>query len=281
MQYILSNWHLSITVDTHGAELVSLQKWDHEYLYQKQEGFWQRQSPVLFPIVGALSGWAFEYGGKIYPMSQHGFARDREFELVSRTEDTLVFKLASDGASREIYPFDFTLSLIYTLDTDGLKVTYEVKNTGSEEMYFSLGWHPAFALGGDVSLYSVVFEDDRELRRWYLKNWLLDSYEIINTQNWILPLSEEIFSDDALVLPSLKSETIALQKNGETILSLHRGNMPHFGVWRQSHAPFLCLEPWQWYASENTNMVQQLSEKEWIMTLKPHEQREWWWSVSM
>lgn len=72
-------------------------------------------------------------------MSQHGFARDREFELVSRTEDTLVFKLASDGASREIYPFDFTLSLIYTLDTDGLKVTYEVKNTGSEEMYFSLG----------------------------------------------------------------------------------------------------------------------------------------------
>ena len=73
---------ITLVVSSLGAELISLQKHNQEYLYQKQHGFWQRQSPILFPIVGALSGGSFEYDGKIYPMSQHGFARDREFEKI-------------------------------------------------------------------------------------------------------------------------------------------------------------------------------------------------------
>lgn len=54
--HTLSRGNISLIVSEYGAELVSLKRDHREYLYQKQEGYWQRQSPVLFPIVGALSG---------------------------------------------------------------------------------------------------------------------------------------------------------------------------------------------------------------------------------
>lgn len=59
--YRLTNDNITASISTMGAEMISLQKRDKEYLYQKQKGFWQRQSPVLFPIVGALSDGAFQH----------------------------------------------------------------------------------------------------------------------------------------------------------------------------------------------------------------------------
>lgn len=38
-------------------------------------------------------------------MSQHGFARDCEFELVKQEDDYLRFRLKSSEKSLEIYPF--------------------------------------------------------------------------------------------------------------------------------------------------------------------------------
>lgn len=32
------------------------------------------------------------------------------------------------------------------------------------------------------------------------------------------------------------------------LFTFDRGNFPHFALWKQPNAPFLCFEPWQGYA---------------------------------
>lgn len=81
MFHTLHHDSISITVSTLGAELQSLKRGEHEFLYQKREGYWQRQSPILFPIVGGLKGGQHSVDGHTYHLPQHGFARDREWEL--------------------------------------------------------------------------------------------------------------------------------------------------------------------------------------------------------
>ena len=80
----VSNQELTIRVSEHGAELSSIvaNATGKEYLWQADPAFWKRHSPVLFPIVGSV--WKAEYRneGTVYPLSQHGFARDMDFTLI-------------------------------------------------------------------------------------------------------------------------------------------------------------------------------------------------------
>lgn len=52
MKYSLQNEKIFIEIDSHGAELIDVKFQNNQILYTKHKDFWQRQSPVLFPIVG-------------------------------------------------------------------------------------------------------------------------------------------------------------------------------------------------------------------------------------
>lgn len=79
----LDNGVLRVRVARAGAELASIVRNDTgiEYLWSGDPAFWPRRAPVLFPIVGRLRGDAFSHGGTRYRLPQHGFARDRRFEI--------------------------------------------------------------------------------------------------------------------------------------------------------------------------------------------------------
>lgn len=87
--YTIENEKLSVTIDAHGAELSSIydKENDRELIWQADPAFWNRHAPVLFPNVGKYYGGHFTYNGKAYPMGQHGFARDTEFEQIAAGED--------------------------------------------------------------------------------------------------------------------------------------------------------------------------------------------------
>ena len=80
----LSNQYLTIRVADHGAELSGIvaNATGKEYLWQADPAFWKRHSPVLFPIVGSVWEGKYRQDGATYSLSQHGFARDRDFTLV-------------------------------------------------------------------------------------------------------------------------------------------------------------------------------------------------------
>ena len=70
---------IEISVNEKGAELVSIKFNGEEKIHNGKE-FWNRHSPVLFPIVGKLKDGKTLIDGVEYEMEQHGFARNMNFE---------------------------------------------------------------------------------------------------------------------------------------------------------------------------------------------------------
>ena len=153
MQATIQNEFLSLTVDTHGAEAVSLKNAaGEELLWQADPAVWKRHAPILFPWTGKLKDGSFTHGGKTYKGGQHGFARDVEHTLLEAEGDTIRLELRPDEAMKaEKFPFDFVLTSTFRLDGKTLHHTLTVSNPGAEELRFGIGYHPAFQVPFDDS----------------------------------------------------------------------------------------------------------------------------------
>ena len=118
MQTTIHNEFLTLTVDTHGAEAVSLKNAaGEELLWQADPAVWKRHAPILFPWTGKLPGGTFTHGGKTYQGGQHGFARDVEHTLLRAEGDTIELELRSDAATKaQRFPFDFVLTSTFRLE---------------------------------------------------------------------------------------------------------------------------------------------------------------------
>ena len=122
--YSISNTKIAITVNSFGAELISLKSNSTELLWQADKTVWPRHAPILFPIVGKLKENKFKHNNFEYNLSQHGFARDKEFALVEQSENVLEFELTASEETLEIYPFHFSLRIRYELSDATLAVKY-------------------------------------------------------------------------------------------------------------------------------------------------------------
>ncbi len=120
----ISNDTISIKVADKGAELQSIYHNQHEleYMWNGDPSYWSKKSPVLFPIVGTLKNDSYNYKGKDYKLSRHGFARDNDFELIEKTNLFLAFSLKSNELTKTFYPFDFVFSVKYALQENKLWV---------------------------------------------------------------------------------------------------------------------------------------------------------------
>ena len=78
MRYSIENDTLRLTVDTHGAEAVSVihKPTGAELLWSGDPSVWGRHAPILFPYTGKLTGGKMIAKGVEYAGGQHGFARD-------------------------------------------------------------------------------------------------------------------------------------------------------------------------------------------------------------
>jgi len=148
MTYTISNDHLTCTIDSKGAELKSVKdrKTNKEYMWNGDPAYWNRTSPVLFPFVGAVKGKEYRYNGKTYEMSQHGFARDMEFSLISNTSDEIQMELTDTEGTLTKYPFHFRLKIGYQLNDRALTVIWRVENWNENDMFFAIGAHPGFMM---------------------------------------------------------------------------------------------------------------------------------------
>jgi len=152
MQATIQNEFLTLTVDTHGAEAVSLKNAaGEEMLWQADKAVWARHAPILFPWTGKLVGGSFTHNGKEYKGGQHGFARDVEHTLVRAEDDTIVLELRANEETKARFPFDFTPTSTFVLDGKTVHHTLSVKNNGDEPLRFGIGYHPAFNVPFDAA----------------------------------------------------------------------------------------------------------------------------------
>lgn len=246
---------ISATIVAQGAELVSLQDIrGFEFLWQAGPE-WRRHSPVLFPIVGRLKGDQLRHRGQTYPMTQHGFARDKPFVWAQRGPRSCTLVLTDDADTRTHYPFAFRLAVTYTLDRQQLGVTFDIANTGDEPLPASVGAHPAFnwPLLPDLAKtdYQLTFAsaEPAPIRR--LKDGLLlAATQPTPIEGNTLALSERLFDEDAVILDQPVSSSVRYAAGRGPAIEMSWQGLPELGIWsKPGGAPFLCIEPWHGIAS--------------------------------
>ncbi len=252
MQIELKNDTLTAIFDTHGAELKSLVKDGREYMWNADPAYWNRTSPILFPFVGAVKGGVYRYKGYEYPMGQHGFARDREFEIAGQTEASVSFRLNSDAESRKIYPFEFELTIIYALNKNELNTTWIVKNQDNKTMYFSIGAHPAFLVkldeNGTFNGNYIQF-DTREKQmeaKDFVDGLVKHTTHPVPLEDGCLILDEHTFDNGVYIFEHDQAQRVAILDKDKKPYVTVVFNTPLFGIWspEKKNAPFLCIEPW-------------------------------------
>jgi galactose mutarotase-like enzyme len=268
----ISNSSLTAEIKHTGGELCSLKDASNkEYIWNGNPVFWGKHSPVLFPIIGTLKNNSYKYNDIQYQLSRHGFAREMEFELIDKNENSATFSLVSSLETKEKYPFDFDLHLIYTLENKTLKIAYKVFNKGESKMPFSIGAHPAFDLPGNFESYSLAFEKEDTLNYYLLEDGLIsNSTNPLSLNKNELQLNYKLFENDALVFKNISSKSVTILENSKPLLKVSYPNFPDLGIWTPPNAPFICIEPWYGY-SDTVDKFGDLFEKEGIQILESNE----------
>jgi galactose mutarotase-like enzyme len=279
----LDNGTLSATIAARGAELVSLRAgWSGELIWSGEPSIWPWHAPNLFPIVGALADDTLIHNGRAYPMKQHGILRISTCEIVEAAAAHCALRLVDTPEARLHYPFAFALTIRFRLDGDRLEQSFELVNPGTEPLPASLGAHPAFCWPLDASVprenYRVLFAEDEPdpIRR--LDGRALGGAHPTPVVGSILTLRDELFTDDALIFDRLRSRRLVFGSENGAGIELGFGDFPDFGIWSKPGAGFLCLEPWQGYASP-VGFAGDFTGKPGIVTLAPGSSRRWSLSI--
>lgn len=188
--------------------------------------------PVLFPYAGKLADGRFLHAGTT--MKQHGFGRNKPWEVRERRRDFLRLSLAQDADTRAQYPYGYEAEYGVTLLPRGLLVEILAHNTGDRPLPISPGWHPYFRcpaaakaqVRGDVSGFSAdKLGNDREF-------------------------------DFGLPPPATGRARFEVPGLGALRLSFSPA-MRHMQFWSQPGKDFICLEPF-WGPNNTVNTERRL-----------------------
>lgn len=265
-KYVLENDFLAIEVSTFGAELQSIRDkaTGFEYLWYGDKTYWGRRSPVLFPIVGKVWEGRMRYQGAEYQLSQHGFARDCEFDAINVLDlnrkfnyrfssfSAIAFLFSSNDDTRKIYPFDFDLYVVYQLEERSVKVHWIVENKTDGDIYFQIGAHPAFNyrdFDGDADIQGYMQFDksgDLLLTRLECGGYAAKNRGVMNVPVMGIPITKDTFAGDALVFENQLKKVALCDKSGIAYVEVEF-DAPVVGLWspaKTGYAPFMCIEPW-------------------------------------
>jgi galactose mutarotase-like enzyme len=241
---------LTAEVDPLGAQLSSLRDGSRDVLWDGDPAVWAGRAPLLFPIVGALAGGRYRLGPKSYPLSRHGFARGKLFDLVESTADQALFRLRADATTVPVYPFQFELDVRFALYGQTLSLSATVRNRGDGELFASLGFHPAFRwplpFGRPREAHVIEFADTEPapIRR-------LDAQGLLRAERFATPvakrllrLDDALFQDDVLIFDDMRSRWAIYRADAGPSIRVSYPDSPYLGIWTKPAAKFVCIEPW-------------------------------------
>lgn len=254
MLYTIHNEYLTVQIQDKGAELWSVMDNDGtEYLWQGDVKYWGDRAPNLFPYIARMTERQYKLNGQTYHMDIHGFAKDMIFEAEQISDSHIVFSIKHTEETYAQYPFQFCFSIIYKLEDCKLSITYYVRNDDDETMYFGVGGHPGF---------NVPFENNTAFEEYYLEfDSVKEAKRVVFSEDCFvtgeltdfsleggvrLPLSHDMFNNDAIVLTDMASSVTLKSKTGDKGICVSYPNMSYLGIWHvpKTDAPYVCIEPW-------------------------------------
>lgn len=256
MQYRIENEWFTVIIDSKGAELSSMKSRASgtEYVWQAAPSIWARHAPILFPIVGRLKDKTYTVGGKEYTITQHGFGRDLEFVCTAQTERSIDMTLAPNAYTRQMYPFEFSLTVRYTLEGNTLKKEHITTNHGDADLYYEVGGHDA---------YNVALEPDETMADYYVDFGEGDAvHPLINNEALMITkdkrdvalrdgklyLTSDLFALDALILDDLATRSVCVRSDKSAhCVRMDFADFPYLGIWSKytgADTNYVCIEPW-------------------------------------
>lgn len=288
MVHILENEQLKVTIADKGAELISVYDKENalERMWNANPKIWNRHAPILFPFIGKVANGVYRYRGQEYQMrTQHGFARDMEFVCVSSNEQSVTHCLKTNQTTKEIYPFDFELSVTHSFDEKNkriLKIQWDIKNMGQGKMYFSIGGHPGFQTplkaGEKREDYYLEIPGKKELEYILLNTAtglaVTDKKYRLELENGFYPIKKTMFDKDALVFENNQIETMCIaDPDKKPCITVECKGFPYVGIWSKPEGDFVCLEPW-FGRTDNDGFDGSLEEKPGVQVLEEKETKQ-------
>ena len=250
----LKNEQLSIIVSEKGAELQSIKDANgKEYLWQGDPQYWNRRSPILFPLVCSVNNDTYRVDGKEYHLPRHGFARDTDFTLIYQSERKVSFALESSEETKKVYPYDFMLSVSYVLDENKIGVIWHVHNTDTREIHFQIGGHPAFNVPdmkpgedqqGRIRLDNT---DPMDALHSYLDgSHEMDEVPFIEAEDGVMEFSNNTWRNDSIKIHKCQLHRAELLNKACKAEVTVEFRTPVVAFWSPygKQAPFVCIEPW-------------------------------------
>lgn len=273
----LESENLNVNVALIGAELTRIfdKKDGTEHLWNGNPAYWPRQAPNLFPTIGESKDGVVTIKGKKYPMGRHGFARFEEFSVVLQQKNRVVLELKSNERTKTHYPYDFEFRVSYTVEGNRIDQSFEVFNSGSEELGFQVGGHPAFTVpfdnGERYDEYEIWFDSPQTLDRHLLTKegiYSGDTRRFLDDEK-SFALFYELFKEDALVFKDIPSKRVWIQhRSGGKRLQVDYEGFPHLGIWSIPGADYVCIEPWIGCA-DSVNSAEDFYQKDNVVRLAP------------
>jgi len=271
----LKNEILTVIISEYGAELQSVKSENKEFLWQGNPDVWSGRAPILFPICGELKNNTYTVDGKSFELPRHGFARKSEFTAEQINQKEAVFTLFSNEETKKTYPFDFVLKIKYTLCDNAIEITNTIENKSNGMMYFSIGSHEGYDCPEGVGAYKVVFEKPEVLDAYPLVNNLLAKEPVrILDGKTELPLSKEMFANDALVFKKVNSRKVSMQAlDSSRTVTVEFPDCDFLLLWTKPSGEYLCIEPWCGVA-DSVDSDGVLAHKEGILCLETGQKKE-------
>ncbi len=245
MIYEIKNENLHVKVNSLGAELINCTGNDgYEYIHQPSKE-WVGQAKNMFPTIAQTKDNFILVKGEKYKAQQHGFAKDMEFALVSKSENELCFVLESNDETKEFLPYDFKLYISFKLLENDLTQTYKIENCTEDAMYFSIGSHTGFyAPQGsyfDFGTNGVLTEIKRKDMM-----FLTGKSEKYVIKDGVLPILKDTYNHGADILTGFNDKKIALKNNdGKHTVIVDFTQFSYLGLWAPENSQIaVSIMPW-------------------------------------
>lgn len=252
--YTLENDVLKVEVNSLGSELWSIfDKRDNtEHLWQGDKSIWPRRAPNLFPICGNLKEGKTIINGQEYSMPLHGFLRDYEHKLVSYTENAIRFHFEQNEQTLKMFPFNFSVDTIFTIDNNKLVQSFLVENNSASVMPFSIGYHTAYMCPFDsehsIQDYELLFQKNETLQKFETKNLVVTGKKIMLDKQDRIQLGDNLFNDSNpnFAFSEFSSKWLKIrEKSTNRAVRIDIKGFPAVVLWSvQDKIPFVCVEPW-------------------------------------
>lgn len=280
MQYTIKNTFLTLTVDSLGAQMVSVKNVKgEEMLWHGDKSIWGYCAPVLFPWVGRLKDGKFTVEGEDYSAGNHGFIRNVEHSLVLKEDNLIIFEYKATAESKKKFPYSFVFRTSFVLSGHSVHHKIDVTNIDSCDISFGLGFHPGFRLPFDdehtTEDYYVEFDTPQSPVEWpYSENLLLSGNSRIYGENIKqIPLKDNFFENDTLIFSNLTAKTVSLvEKDSGRRIDFDVQDFPYVAMWsaKTPKTKFFCIEPWLSLPDKETS-PHQWDKKDHGIHLKPGE----------